>query len=92
MKLRPINDKILVKVAVKEEVTSSGIILTPAKQDRLYEGTVVAVGENPDIEKAGVKPGVYVMYPKGLNTPTIIDDEEYDIVSIYDIQGVAEDD
>lgn len=92
MKLRPINDKILVKVAAEEEVTSSGIILTPAKQERKYEGTVVAVGENPDIAKANVKPGVYVMYPKGLNTPVTIDDEEYDIVSIYDIQGVCEDD
>lgn len=92
MKLRPINDKILVKVTVKEEVTSSGIILTPAKQDRMYEGTVIAVGENPDIEKAGVKPGVYVMYPKGLNTPVTIDGVEHDIVSIYDIQGVGEDD
>lgn len=91
MKLRPINDKILVKVALEEEVTSSGIILTASKQERKYEGTVVAVGENPDIEKAGIKPGVYVMYPKGLNTPTIIDDEEYDIVSVYDVQGVCED-
>lgn len=91
MKLRPINDKILVKVALEEEVTSSGIILPASKQERKYEGTVVAVGENPDIKKAGIKPGVYVMYPKGLNTPTIIDDEEYDIVSVYDIQGVCED-
>lgn len=90
MKFKPLNEKVLVKVATDEEVTESGIILSAAKTERKYEGTVVDVGDNPDIALWGVKPGVYVVYPKGLNTPIKIDDEEYDIVSIYDICGVSE--
>ena len=89
MKFKPLNEKVLVKVATDEEVTESGIILTPAKQERKYEGTVVDVGTNPDSAKFGVKVGTYVVYPKGLNTPIKIDDVEHDIVSIYDICGAS---
>ena len=89
MKFKPLNEKILVKVATDEEVTEGGIILTSAKQERKYEGTVIDVGTNPDIKKFGVKIGTYVVYPKGLNTPIEIDGEEYDIVSIYDICGAS---
>lgn len=91
MKIRPLNEKILVKVATDEEVTASGIILTSAKQERKYEGTVVAVGTHPDIAKNGVAVGNYVIYPKGLNTPIMMKEDgvdvEYDIVSIYDVQA-----
>lgn len=89
MKFKPLNEKILVKVATDEEVTEGGIILTSAKQERKYEGTVIDIGTNPDIKKFGVKVGTYVVYPKGLNTPIEIDGEEYDIVSIYDICGAS---
>ena len=88
--MKVLNEKVLVKVATDEEVTESGIILTSTKQERKYEGVVVDVGDNPDIEKNGVKKGSYVYYPKGLNNPIIIDDEEYDVVSIYDIVAVGE--
>ena len=89
MKFKPLNEKVLVKVATDEEVTESGIILTSAKQERKYEGTVIDVGTSPDIAKFGVKVGTYVVYPKGLNTPIVVDNEEYDIVSIYDICGAS---
>lgn len=91
MKIRPLNEKILVKVATDEEVTASGIILTSAKQERKYEGYVVAIGTHPDIKANGVDVGNYVIYPKGLNTPIVMKEDgvdvEYDIVSIYDVQA-----
>lgn len=92
MKIRPLNEKILVKVASNEEITAAGIIIPDsAGQERKYEGTVVAVGTHPDIAKNGVAVGNYVIYPKGLNTPITIKengiDVEYDIVSIYDVQA-----
>ena len=90
MKIHPLNDKILVKVAVKEKVTASGIVLPENNNERLYEGTVVEVGTNPDIAACGIKPGDYVIYAKGLNTPFKIDDVEHDIVSVYDLTGVGE--
>ena len=88
--MKVLNERVLVKVANEEEKTESGIILTATKQERKYEGTVVDVGTNPDIEEMGIKPGVYVYYPKGLNTEMIIDDVTYDIVSCYDILAIGE--
>lgn len=86
-----VNEKLLVKVATDEEVTASGIIMSAANHERKYEGRIVQVGTHPDIEKMGFKPGQYVFYPKGLNTPIEIDNEEYDIVNIYDIDMIGED-
>ena len=90
--IKVLNDKVLVKVATEEEVTESGIILTSAKHERKYEGIVTAVGDNPDIAKNGIEVGSYVFYPKGLNTPVKVKDEEYDLVSIYDIIAVGTED
>lgn len=88
--MKAVADKIIVKVAKDEEVTKSGIILSNMTQERKYEGTVISVGDDPFIEKSGVKEGSYVFYPKGLNIEVIKDDEPYDIVSIYDILAVGE--
>lgn len=94
MKMKVQNEKILVRVATDEEVTASGIILTSAKQDRKYEGYVVDVGTNPDIAASDVKVGSYVFYPKGLNTEVLMKengiDVAYDVVSIYDVLAVGE--
>ena len=91
--MKVVNEKVLVKVATDEEVTESGIILTSTKQERKYEGTVVGVGTHPDIKEAGVEVGMYVFYPKGLNTEVIMKengiDVVYDVVSIYDILAVG---
>lgn len=90
MKMKVLNERILVKVANEEEKTESGIILTATKQERKYEGTVVDVGTNPDIKAMGIKVGDYVWYPKGLNTEMIIEGVIHDIVSVYDIIAVGE--
>ncbi len=85
-----LNDKILVEVATSEEVTETGIILTSAKAERKYEGTVVGVGNHEDIKKIGVDVGDYVYYVKGMNTEVIKDGKTYDIISIYDVVGKLE--
>ncbi len=87
--MKVLGDKILVKVATDEEVTESGIILTSAKHERKYEGTVVDVGTHKDIKEFGIKTGLYVFYPKGLNTEVLIENEVYDVVSVYDILAVG---
>lgn len=92
--MKVVNEKILVKVATNEVVTASGIIIPDsAGQERKYEGTVVGVGNHPDIKEAGVELGMYVFYPKGLNTEVIIKEDGmdvvYDVVSIYDILAVG---
>ena len=88
--MKVLNEKILVRVANVEEKTPSGIIMTAVSQERKYEGVVEDVGTNPDIAKMGVKKGMYVYYPKGLNTEFIQDGVIYDVVSIYDVLAVGE--
>ena len=88
-KIKPQGDKILVRVAEDEEVTESGIILTSAKHERKYEGTVVDLGNHPDIKRYGIETGMYVFYPKGLNTEIFIEDKPYDFVSVYDVLAVG---
>lgn len=92
-KIKPQGDKILVKVAIDEEVTQSGIILTSAKHERKYEGVVVDVGNHPDIKGYGIEVGMYVFYPKGLNTEVLVKEDDvdvaYDFVSVYDILAVG---
>lgn len=94
--LKVLNEKVLVKVTREEEVTAGGIIIPDsAGQERKYEGYVVGVGTHPDIAAYGVKEGIYVFYPKGLNTEFIQHengkDVIYDVVSIYDILAIGED-
>ena len=87
--MKVLNEKVMVEVHTEEEVSKGGIILTSAKQERKYEGKVVSVGTHPDIAAYGIKEGVYVYYPKGLNTEIIQDGKTYDIVSVYDILAVG---
>ena len=83
--MKVLGDKVLVEVASSEEVSKGGIILTSAKAERKYEGTVIGVGDHEDIAKIGVNVGDYVYYTKGMNIEYIKDDKVYDILSIYDI-------
>jgi len=90
MKMKVTNEYVLIEVAQDEEKTASGIIMSATKQERKYEGWVRDVGTNPDIAKFGIKIGDYAYYPKGLNKEVIIDGKTFDVVSIYDILAIGE--
>ncbi len=92
--LKVLNEKVLVKVTREDTVTAGGLIIPDsAGQERKYEGYVVGVGTHPDIAAYGVKKGVYVYYPKGLNTEFKQHEDGrdiiYDVVSIYDILAIG---
>lgn len=91
--MKVLNERVLVRVACEEKVSKGGIILTTAKQERKYEGTVVDVGTSEDIAAYGVKVGDYVFYPKGLNMEFTVNENGkevlYDVVSVYDILAVG---
>lgn len=88
--MRILGDKILVKVASAEVVSEGGIILSAAKADRKYEGTVVEVGTHEDIQKQGISAGTYVYYVPGMNTEIDVDGQVHDVVSVYDILAKVE--
>ena len=88
--MRILGDKVLVKVASAETVSEGGIILSAAKADRRYEGTVVGTGEHKDIAKAGISVGTYVYYVPGMNTEIDVNGEVHDVVSVYDVLAKVE--
>ncbi|KAM4087626.1 hypothetical protein ACB094_07G009500 [Castanea mollissima] len=65
--LKPLNDRVLIKVAEAEEKTTGGLLLTEATKEKPSIGTVIAVGPGPLDEEGNRKPlslapGSIVMY------------------------------
>jgi chaperonin GroES len=64
MKLKPINDRVVVKPAPADEKTKGGIIIPDTAKEKPQRGKVVAVGPGKDGEKMTVKKGDTVLYGK----------------------------
>jgi len=96
MKLRPLNDRVIVKQSEAEEKTASGIILPDAAKEKPTKGKVVAVGPGKADEKTGkrhelnVSVGDVVYYGKYSGTDVEIDGEKFVILRESDLLGVLE--
>ncbi|MBI2484706.1 co-chaperone GroES [Candidatus Uhrbacteria bacterium] len=96
MKLRPLNDHILVKPLSSEEVTASGIILPDTvDKDRPEQGEVVAVGpgkrlENGERAPMDVSVGDKVVFKKYSPDPVKVKEEEYLVIRNDDIVAILE--
>ena len=99
MRLKPVNDKIVVKESEKnkEEKTESGIILPDTAQNgALVEGKVVAVGEGMWSANAKLIPvicdvGDTILYNKNAHkSEHTIDDETYIIMSVNEVMSIVE--
>ncbi|ADN01517.1 co-chaperone GroES [Spirochaeta thermophila] len=88
MKVRPLGDRVLVKIELSETKTASGIYIPQTAQEKTQMGTVVAVGDDKDNIK--VKVGDKVLYDKYAGTSIKIEGEEHLILSMNDILGVVE--
>lgn len=65
MQIKPVGDRILVKVLEETQKTQSGIILPEtAEKQKKSEGVVVEVGTGEKISKLNLKPGDHVMFGK----------------------------
>jgi chaperonin GroES len=64
MKLKPINDRIVIKPAPAEEKTKGGIIIPDTAKEKPQRGEVVAVGPGKEDVKMTVKVGDVVLYGK----------------------------
>lgn len=88
MKVKPLIDRVLVKVQESETKTAGGIIIPQTAQEKTQTGLVVAVGTDKDVIK--VKEGDKVMYDKYAGTQIKIDGVEHLIVKMSDILAVIE--
>ena len=87
MTVKPLGDRILVKMEKEEEKTSSGLYIPETAQEKTQVGGVVAVGDDDDEIK--VKSGDRVMYDKYSGTTTKIDSEDHLILSMGDVLAVV---
>ncbi len=94
MTLKPLFDRVVLKMTEAEETTKSGIILTGSAKEKPQLAEVIAVGDgSPRDGKTTamkVKPGDKVLMSKYSGTEVKVDGEEYIIVSMGDILAVAE--
>ncbi len=88
MNVRPLADRVLVKVDKVETKTASGIIIPDTAQEKTQTAVVVAVGD--DNEKIKVAAGQKVMHDKYAGTQIKIDGEEHLILKAADIMAVIE--
>lgn len=93
MNLKPIGERIVIKLLKAEERTSSGIVLPSSAQEQPQYAEVVAIGaeiENDDDKKGSIKVGDKVIYSKYSGTEVKLDDVEYTIVKYSDVLAVVE--
>jgi len=88
MNVKPLSDRILVKIKESETKTAGGIIIPQTAQEKTQTGVVVAVGTDTEVIK--VKVGDEIMYDKYAGTQIKIDGVEYLIVKMSDILAVME--
>jgi chaperonin GroES len=95
MKIRPLQDRVIVTRVQEEEKTKGGIIIPDTAKEKPQEGKVIAVGKGK-VNDAGklvpldVKAGDRILFGKYSGTEVKIDGEEHLIMREDDILGVLE--
>ena len=95
MKLKPLDDRIVIKQSEAEEKTTGGIILPDTAKEKPQIGKVVETGpgkllDNGKRNKMSVKKKDEVIYAKYLGNEIEIDGEKYVILRESDILGIVE--
>ncbi len=95
MKIRPLQDRILVKRVDEEETTSGGIIIPDTAKEKPQEGKVISVGpgktlDSGQIAEPGVKPGDRILFSKYAGTDVDVDGEEHIIIREDDVLAIFE--
>jgi chaperonin GroES len=95
MKIRPLQDRIIVKRIEEEEKTKGGIIIPDSAKEKPQEGKVIAVGkgkltEDGKLIPLDVKVGDRILFGKYSGTEVKIEGEEHLIMKEEDILGIIE--
>ena len=95
MKIRPLQDRVIVKRLEEEEKTKGGIIIPDTAKEKPIEGIVVAagkgkIGEDGKVIKLDVKEGDKILFGKYAGTEVKIDGVEHLIMREDDILGIIE--
>lgn len=87
MNVKPLGERLLLKVLPAEEKTASGLVIPATAQEKTNQAEVVAVGDSEEIK---VKAGQKVIHDKYAGTQLKIDGEDYLLISYSDILAVVQ--
>jgi len=94
MNIRPLADRVVIKMLEPEETTKGGIILTGSAKEKPQAAEVVAVGPGGMVDGKEVvmtvKVGDKVLTSKYSGTEVKCGDEEYTIVKVGDILAIVD--
>jgi chaperonin GroES len=95
MKLRPLDDRVVVRQSEAKEKTRGGIVLPDTAKEKPGRGKIVAVGPGPLLDdgqrgKMSVRKGDEVLYGKYSGTEVEIEGDKYVILKESDLLGVVE--
>ena len=95
MKIRPLQDRVLVKRVEEEQKTKGGIIIPDTAKEKPIEGEVIAVGngkvlEDGKVRALDIKKGDRVLFGKYAGTEVKIENVEHLILREEDVLGVIE--
>lgn len=94
MNLKPLCDRVVIKMTEAEETTKSGIVLAGSAKEKPQIAEIIAVGPGGVVDgkevKMEVTPGQKVIVSKYSGTEVKLDGEEYIIVKQGDILAVVE--
>lgn len=84
MNFQPLGNRVLIKQAVEESTTASGIILPDSSKEKPKTGEVLAIGNG--VEQ--IKIGDTIVFGKYAGRGITLDKEEYLILDMDDVQGI----
>ena len=85
MSIKPLGDRVLVKVEEADQKTAGGIYIPDTAQEKTQNGVVLAVGDDDEIK---VKVDDKIIYDKYAGTTVKVNDEEQLILKAADILAV----
>jgi chaperonin GroES len=90
MKLKPLGDRLIVKVVEEEETTASGIVLPDTAKEKPQRGKVLAVGDGKITDEGDrvpldVSEGDEVLYSKYGGTDIVVDGEDLLVLRESDV-------
>jgi chaperonin GroES len=88
MKVKPLADRVIVRLEKSETKSAGGIIIPDTAQEKTQSGVVVEVGDDKEVIK--VSPGQKILYDKYAGTQIKIDGVDHLILKMQDILAVIE--
>jgi len=89
MKIKPLDDRVLVEVLEEEETSAGGIIIPDTAKERPRVGKVLAVGTDEELQEV-IKEGNQVLFAKYSGDEVKVDGSEMLIISRGDILATVE--